>query len=109
MKRSLEEMLVQAQMERAQLVAWIEEGWVAPARQADDFLFDEADIARVNFICELTRDMMIGDEAVPVVLSLVDQLNALRGTLKQVLLAVEDLPEPNRSKLVTILKALDEG
>lgn len=109
MKLSLDDMATRARLERAQLVAWIEEGWVEPARENGTYVFDEADAARVNFICELVRDMMIGEEAVPVVLSLVDQLNALRGTLRQVLLAVEELPEPARTRLVHILKDVDGG
>lgn len=109
MRLNLEEMMARAQLERTQLVAWIEEGWVAPASENGSFFFDEADAARVNFICEMVRDLMIGEEAIPVVLSLVDQLNALRGTLKQVLLAVEDLPEPARARLITILKDVSDN
>lgn len=109
MSLSLEEILARTHIERAQLVMWIEEGWVAPVRQDGGFVFDEIDAARVNFICELVRDMSIGDEAVPVVLSLVDQLNALRGTLRQVLLAAEELPDPARARIVEILKEIDNG
>ncbi len=109
MKLNLDEMLAHAQLERTQLVAWIEEGWVAPTRDDDSFVFDEADAARVKFICELVRDMLIGEEAIPVVLSLVDQINALRGTLKQVVRAVEELPEPDRTRLIAILKDVGEN
>jgi chaperone modulatory protein CbpM len=109
MSLSLEEMLARTQLERGQLVAWIEEGWVAPTRDKDGFLFDEVDAARVNFICEMVRDMMIGEEAIPVVLSLVDQVNALRATLKQVLLAAEEMPDPARARLVAILKEIENG
>lgn len=109
MTLSLEEVLARTQIERAQLVAWIEEGWVAPARDNGGFVFDEVDAARVNFIGELVRDMMIGEEAIPVVLSLVDQVNALRATLKQVLLAAEGFPEPARDRLIDILKDIDSG
>ena len=107
MTLSLEDILARTQLERGQLVAWIEEGWIAPVKDNDRFLFDEIDAARVNFICELMRDMSIGEEAVPVVLSLVDQLNALRGTLKQVLLAAEELPDPARARIVAILQETD--
>jgi chaperone modulatory protein CbpM len=109
MTLSLEDMLARTQLERGQLVAWIEEGWVAPVKDNDGFVFDEIDAARVNFICELVRDMSIGEEAIPVVLSLVDQLNALRGTLRQVLLAAEELPDPARARIIAILKEIDNG
>ena len=109
MSLSLEEMLARTKVERGQLVAWIEEGWIAPSRDNGSFVFEEIDAARVNFIYELVRDMMIGDEAIPVVLSLVDQLNALRATLKQVLIVAEDLPDPARARIVEILKEIDAG
>lgn len=109
MRLTLDEVVVKTRVERAQLVAWIEEGWVAPAREADSYVFDDIDAARVNFIGEMLRDMMIGEEAIPVVLSLVDQLNALRATLKQVLIAVEDVPDPARTRLIAILKQNDAG
>lgn len=107
MTLNLDEMLARTRLERGQLVAWIEEGWVVPSRDEGGFVFDDIDAARVNFISELVRDMMIGEEAIPVVLSLVDQINALRTTLKQVLLAAEELPEPARARLVAILKEID--
>jgi chaperone modulatory protein CbpM len=107
MRLTLDEVVVKTRVERTQLVAWIEEGWVAPAREADSYVFDDIDAARVNFIGEMLRDMMIGEEAIPVVLSLVDQLNALRATLKQVLIAVEDVPDPARTRLIAILKEND--
>lgn len=109
MTLSLEDVLARTQVERSQLIAWIEEGWVAPARDNGGFAFDEVDAARVSFISELMRDMMIGEEAIPVVLSLVDQINALRGALKQVLRAAEDLPDPARARLIDILKEIDNG
>lgn len=109
MKLTLDEVSLQTRVERTQLVAWIEEGWVVPAREADTFMFDDIDAARVNFIGEMLRDMMIGEEAVPVVLSLVDQLNAARATLKQVLIAVEDVPDPARARLIAILKKGEAG
>lgn len=110
MTLSLDEILIRARIDRAQLVYWVEQGWVAPARNdaEAEWAFEEIDAARVNFISELMRDMMIGEEAVPVVLSLVDQLNALRGTLKQVLLAVEEMPEPARGRIIDILKDIDD-
>lgn len=107
MTLKMDEMLARTRLERGQLVAWIEEGWVVPSRDDSGFVFDDIDAARVNFISELVRDMMIGEEAIPVVLSLVDQINALRTTLKQVLLAAEELPEPARARLVAILKEID--
>lgn len=109
MPRSFDEMLAQTQLERHVLTAWIEEGWVAPTRDGDAYSFDDVDAARVGFIVELTRELAIGEEAVPVVLSLVDQLNALHVTMRKVLEATHDLPEPARGRIAALLADIDQG
>lgn len=106
---SFDDMLAQARIERHVLTAWIEEGWVAPARDGDAYSFDDVDAARVGFIVELTRELAIGEEAVPVVLSLVDQLNALHITMRKVLEAAQELPEPARGRIAALLADLDQG
>ncbi len=108
MTLSFDDMLAQAQLERHVLIAWIEEGWVAPARDGDAYSFDDVDAARVGFIVELTRELAIGEEAIPVVLSLVDQLNALHITMRKVLEATHDLPEPARGRIAALLAELDQ-
>jgi len=109
MTLSFDDMLAQAQIERHVLAAWIEEGWVAPARDGDAYSFDDVDAARVGFIVELTRELAIGEEAVPVVLGLVDQLNALHVTMRKVLEAAQELPEPGRGRIAALLAGLDQG
>lgn len=109
MSFTLDEILARARIERKTLESWIAEGWVEPDRDGDGYSFDDADAARVGFIVELTRELAIGEEAVPVVLSLVDQLNVMHVTLRRVMQTVEDLPEPGRSNLAAILADLDQG
>jgi hypothetical protein len=45
-------------------------------------------------ILDFHRDLAIDDEAMPVVLDLLDRLHAVRTHLRSVLEAVTDLPEP---------------
>ncbi|MFN4283972.1 MAG: chaperone modulator CbpM [Alphaproteobacteria bacterium] len=106
---SFDEILERARIDRRTLTLWIEEGWVTPARDGDAYAFEDVDAARVGFIVELTRELAIGEEAVPVVLSLVDQLNVLHVTFRRVAAAVDDLPEPARSNLAAILADVDQG
>jgi chaperone modulatory protein CbpM len=108
MTLSFDDMLAQARIEGHVLTAWIEEGWIAPARDGDAYSFDEVDAARVGFIVELTRELAIGEEAVPVVLSLVDQLNALHVTMRRVLEAAQELPEPGCAAIVALLTDVDQ-
>ncbi|MDB5412391.1 MAG: hypothetical protein JWR10_726 [Rubritepida sp.] len=63
------------------LQRWIGEGYVRPERAADDLLFEEIDVERVRLILELRDVMQVNEEALPVVLSLLDQLYELRRRL----------------------------
>ena len=81
---------------RGDLVAWIEERWVLPQPEGSDWSFTDADIARVRLILELRRDLRIEPETLPVVLSLLDRVYALRRTLRDVWGVLEELPEPAR-------------
>jgi chaperone modulatory protein CbpM len=64
-----------------ELNRFVTEGWVAP--ETED-RFGEADLARVQLIVELRRDLAIDDEAIPLVLSLLDQVYTLRRQLRVV-------------------------
>jgi chaperone modulatory protein CbpM len=84
---------------------WIEYGWVRPARGESDFAFSEVDVARISLIADLRQRMEINDEAVPVVLDLMDQIYGLRRELRRVLDIVDQQPEPERSRILSALQA----
>lgn len=108
MTMRLAEVVATTAASRAEIVAWIEQHWVLPAEAEDDWLFDEADVARVNLICELRRDMAVNDEAMPVVLRLLDQVYSLRHALAELHDAIQALPAEHRSELEVRLRAVLE-
>ena len=61
--------------------------------------FSEADVARVRLLCELEDDLDIGEEALPVVMGLIDQLHGLRRQMRAMLRAVEAQPAEVRERL----------
>lgn len=63
------------------LERWIAHEWVRPDGSAGHYLFREIDVARVRLIRELRDDMDINEDALPVVLSLIDQIYDLRRRL----------------------------
>jgi chaperone modulatory protein CbpM len=69
-----------------ELGRFVAEGWIAP--DAEDS-FGEADLARLQLIIELRRDLAIDDEAMPLVLSLLDQVYTLRRQLRVVCTLVD--------------------
>lgn len=83
----------------AELEHWIEARWILPERMAEGYVFHEVDVARVHLIVELRRELLIDDEAIPVVLNLLDQVYALRNRLKSVAQAIAALPPETQATL----------
>ncbi len=101
---SFDEILQIHRIERVQLTGWIEQRWVRPRKTEDGYVFDEIDEARIELISELRRDLMVTDDVLGLVLSLLDQLYATRRMLRTVEEALETLPEPLRSQIKAKLK-----
>ncbi|MBM3540315.1 MAG: hypothetical protein FJX55_21145, partial [Alphaproteobacteria bacterium] len=81
--KALADLVVELDCPREELVLWVERRWVLPLQQDGDFVFSEADIARVQMIIDLRRDMGIDDEAMPVVLDLLDKLYGVRRQMRE--------------------------
>jgi chaperone modulatory protein CbpM len=93
-------------LEDEELRRWIAERWVRPESGAQGYVFHEVDVARVQLIQDLRCDLAIDDEAMPVVLRLLDQVYALRRRLKQVQGAIETQPEALRAALLAELGSI---
>lgn len=94
-------------IERIELQAWIEQRWVRPASTPQGYVFDEVDEARIALIREMQRELMVSDEALEVVLSLLDQLYATRRVLRRIEEAMVMLPEPVQREIRTRLGKAD--
>jgi chaperone modulatory protein CbpM len=84
----------------SELRLWVQEGWVRPASSEDGPLFDALDLARVRLICELRQEMALPLDALPVVLSLLDQVHGLRRELRDLARAVERQPDATRAAIL---------
>ena len=80
------------ELTQVELVSWVERGWVLPEAGDAGFVFHEIDVARVRLIQDLRRSMDVGEDAMPLVLSLLDQVYELRSRLKSLLQAVQGQP-----------------
>lgn len=63
------------------ILQFISDHWITPADPINLNL-DEEDIERIRLICELKEDLGVNDEAVPIILHLIDQLNHLHRSMK---------------------------
>ncbi|MBV9654691.1 MAG: hypothetical protein JOZ42_09025 [Acetobacteraceae bacterium] len=90
----------------AELTGWVERGWVQPDGAGPGvWEFREIDIARVRLIHDLRRDLDVREDAVPLVLSLLDQVYELRCAIKSMVRAVGAQPPPVREAVLTALKS----
>jgi chaperone modulatory protein CbpM len=80
------EFLRAARIETEALDAWIDVGWLMPQRNGEGG-FSDADVARAQLICDLQR-MGVNDDAMPIILDLIDQMHGLRRTVRVLLAEV---------------------
>lgn len=71
-------------LDRRDLVRWIENRWVLPEQQGQTWIFHEVDVARVELILEIRHEFAIDEEAVPLLLGLLDQVYDLRRQLRRI-------------------------
>jgi chaperone modulatory protein CbpM len=88
-----------ADLDSGELTTWVERGWVRPDESGEDWEFQEIDVARVQLIHDLRRDMEVTEETVAMMLPLLDQLYELRGQMRRLLRALERQPESVRAAI----------
>ena len=84
-------------VERTEVLAWIEQEWVRPDANHDQPAFRPVDVARLRLIRELRHELAIDQDAMPVVLSLIDEMYTLRRRLVALARAVSETPEEIRT------------
>lgn len=100
-----EELIIQVtRLSADRLSCWIDEGLV---RSADDRgeRFDAADIARLEFLCDLADDFDLTTEGIGIVFSLLDQVHTLRNQLLSLGKAVDSQPSEVREAIIDALSA----
>ena len=83
------------------VLTWVERGWVRPEEGQD---FHNIDVARVRLIHDLLFQMDLREDAIPLILSLLDQVYELRGTVRELMTAVEAQPATLRDAILAGLK-----
>lgn len=103
---TVEEVVVRTRAERRELDVWIERAWIRPVRDTGGLRFSDADLARIEMICDLVHDLALDAEALDVILPLLDQVYDLRRTVRTLTAAIQDLPEESRRQ---VLDRLSKG
>ena len=90
--REIDVLKIVSGVRRVELRRWVEQGWVLPETRNGELWFREIDVARLQLVREIRRDMAIAEEGVPTVLSLMDQVYGLRQELRRLAEAVDAQP-----------------
>jgi len=96
---TIQKVIAEMEVSEGEVTYWIEQSWVLPVEEEGELLFDDVDRARIQLIVELRRDLEVNDEAIPVVLRLLDQVYGLRRTLDELRQGIMGLSETARSEL----------
>ncbi len=84
---------------------WVERGWVMPERSdRGDYRFREIDVARVGLIYEFSTELELDEDAMDVILPLLDQVHGLRHQLRCLAEAVSAQPENVRRRIARTLE-----
>ena len=93
-----------SRLHRETLQLWIDRGWLAPRKDNSGYRFEEVDVARIRLIHEFRYELDIDEDAMDVVLSLLDQVHGLRHELRRIGNAVNAQPEDVRKRIAAVLK-----
>ena len=92
-----------------ELTRWIENRWILPDEESGRWRFHEVDVARVELILEIRREFAVDDEAIALVLGLLDQLYSLRRQMRRLCDAIECQPPEIRDVIRQALPPAREG
>jgi len=94
-------------LRRETLQVWIDRGWLVPQRSRNGYRFQEIDVARIRLILEFRTELEIDEEALDVILPLLDQVHGLRKELHRLADAVNAQPDDIRERILSTLAEHD--
>ncbi|APX88442.1 hypothetical protein BV394_00765 [Brevirhabdus pacifica] len=95
-----------ARLDRRRLHSYLEARIVTPVQTEGGQVFRRIDLVRMELLCELEEDFGLNEDALAMVISLIDQLHEARGDLNCVLEALQDEPRELQAKVGAALSRL---
>lgn len=89
---------------RPVLARFIEAKIVVPVQSGEGLYFRRIDLVRMELLCELRDQFEMDEEALGIVISLIDQLHDLRGELHCLMRALEAEPDEVRQRIGEALR-----
>ncbi len=91
-------------IDAAEVADWLARGWVEAGGTPPDWIFDEVQLARVRLVRDLRHDAGVEEDALALVLSLLDQVYTLRRGMRVLREALEDQPAAVRDAVLARLR-----
>jgi len=92
-------------LEQGDLERWILNAWVRPDGSVGHYMFREIDVARVRLIRELRDDLQVNEDALSIILLLLDQLYDVRRQMREVGEVVKQIvPDEMRRQMLLNLR-----
>lgn len=88
----------------ARLVSFVSARIVQPVQGEQGNMYREADLARLQLLCDLSDTYDMREDALGMVMSLVDQLNSMRGDMRALMQAVAAEPDEVRTRIHTVIR-----
>jgi len=88
---------------RPQLISFVRAEIVMPLQSESGPVYRQIDLARIELLCELCDQYDLQEDALGMVMSLVDQLHGVRAELRVVLEAIEAEQADVRTRLGEVL------
>lgn len=93
-----------ARLTRSRLIGFIQAQVVSPLQSDDGQVFRRIDLVRLELLCDLSDAFDLDDDALGVVMSLVDQLHTTRAELRRVIAAVQAEPGDVRARIAAQIR-----
>lgn len=101
---SEEEVLAEVEaLTRPRLVTWIEARIVQPEITPGGNRFRDVDLARLQTLCDLDDSYDLAPDALGMVMSLMDQMNAMRSEMEALMEALSAEPPEVRARIRTVI------
>lgn len=88
-----------SRLSQPQLVAFLDADLVRPTLSAEGPVFCAPDLARLELLCDLSDQFNLDDDALGVVIGLIDQLHDTRRHLHAMAQAIEAEPQDLRARV----------
>ena len=86
---------------RTRLISFVEARIVTPVHSDRGPVYRQLDLARMELLCDLTEQFDLDDDALGVLISLVDQLHGVRAELRALVDAIAEEPPEVRERIGT--------